>query len=126
MERLNARKLIDVLAAAPIGEAAGRVHIGPPCMVVIDLSGEEFQDAPRRFRRWRKKRRLLDIRRRRNGDFVGHTAGLRVAFSGPLPVHTACDKGGYHTRNGTGRGFFPVTLAIANSCEILRRHLAFP
>jgi hypothetical protein len=40
-------------------------------MIVIDLRGEEFQDAPRRFRRWRKKRRRPEIRRRRDCDFIG-------------------------------------------------------
>ena len=62
MERLNGRKLIDVVTRAPIGKAAGRVHLGPPCMVVVDLRREEFQDAPRRFRRGRKKRRRPEIR----------------------------------------------------------------
>jgi hypothetical protein len=46
MERLDAGKLVEVSLSAPGGESSGSVHIGPACMIVVDLAGEKFQDAP--------------------------------------------------------------------------------
>ena len=45
MERLDAGKLVEVSLSAPGGESSGGVHIGPACMIVVDLAGEKFQDA---------------------------------------------------------------------------------
>ena len=80
----TAGKFVDALAGAPGGEAPGGVHIGPAGMIVVDLAGEEFQDALCGFRRGREERRRLEIRRRREDDFGGHAVDISIS-SGPLP-----------------------------------------
>ena len=72
-----------LLLRAPGGEASGGVHIGPAGMIVVDLAGEEFQDALCGLRCGREERRRLEIRRRREDDFSGHRA--QPISYGPLP-----------------------------------------
>ena len=55
VEGLDLRELVEVVGLAPFGEAAGRVEIGFARVVVVDLGGEEFEDALRRFRRRREQ-----------------------------------------------------------------------
>jgi len=56
MKRLDAGKLIEISLSAPGGEAPGGVHVSPAGMIVIDLAGEEFQDALCGFRCGREER----------------------------------------------------------------------
>jgi hypothetical protein len=51
MERLDLRELVNVFGGAPVGEAAGRVHIGSSRMSVVDLCREKLEEASRGFSR---------------------------------------------------------------------------
>ena len=68
VERLHVGEFVDALLRAPSGEAARGVHIGLAGMVVVDLGGEEFEDALCRLRRGREERRRPEIGRRREDD----------------------------------------------------------
>jgi len=57
MERLDARKLVDVFLRAPGGKAARGIKVCSARVVVIDLRREEFQDALCGLRRGREERR---------------------------------------------------------------------
>jgi hypothetical protein len=50
VERLDLRELVKVVGGAPVGEAAGGVHIGPSRMSVVDLCREKLEEASRAFR----------------------------------------------------------------------------
>jgi hypothetical protein len=54
MERLDLRELENVFGTAPFSEAAGRVHIGPSRMGVVDLCREKLKEASRGFSRRRE------------------------------------------------------------------------
>ena len=49
-------ELVQAVQLAPLGKAARRIQVGFPGVVVVDLSGEEFEHAPRRLRRRREQR----------------------------------------------------------------------
>jgi hypothetical protein len=61
MERLDLRELVKVFGSAPVGEAAGGIHIGPSRMGVVDLCREKFEDASRGFSCRRKQRRRPEV-----------------------------------------------------------------
>ena len=84
MERLDAASS-SISSGAPGGEAPGGIHVGPAGMVVVDLAGEEFQDALCGFRRGREERRRPEIRRRREDDFGGHAVDISHFFRVPCP-----------------------------------------
>jgi hypothetical protein len=78
MERLDAGKLVEVSLSAPGGESSGGVHIGPACVIVVDLAGEKFQDALCGLWCGREERRRLEIRRRREDDIGGQAVDVAL------------------------------------------------
>jgi hypothetical protein len=69
VEGLHVGELGDAAAVAPFREAAGCVQVRLARVVVVDLCGEEFQDALRGLRRRREKRRGLQLGGRGEDDF---------------------------------------------------------
>ena len=57
MEGLDLRELVNLFRSAPVGKAAGRVHIGSSGMGVVDLCREKLEEASRGFPRRREERR---------------------------------------------------------------------
>ena len=49
VESLNVGEQADAFLVAPLGKPARGVQVGLPGVVVVDLSGEEFQRPPRCF-----------------------------------------------------------------------------
>jgi hypothetical protein len=72
VDGLYVGELADAAAVAPFREAAGCVQVRLAGVVVVDLGGEEFQDAPGGLRRRREKRRGLKLGARGEDDFGGH------------------------------------------------------
>jgi hypothetical protein len=64
----------DVARVTPFGKAARSVQVGFARVVVVDLSGEEFQHALRRFRRRREERRGMQLG---EDDFSAHGSRLK-------------------------------------------------
>ena len=67
MEGLNVGELGEAACVAPFRETAGGVEVRLARVVVVDLGGEEFQNAPGGFRRRREERGGL---KRRGGGGV--------------------------------------------------------
>jgi hypothetical protein len=61
MERLDLGELVDVFGGAPVREAAGRVHIGPSRMGVVDLCREKLEEASCRFSCRREQGRRPEV-----------------------------------------------------------------
>jgi|SRR5271165_2115486 len=107
MERLDAGKLIDVFAAAPGGEAPGGVHIGSAGVIVVDLAGEEFQDA---FQppAWAVKN---GAGWRSGEDAMMTSVVMQLCKWRSLPCADECDKERYNTLSrpmGTENSAAPV------------------
>jgi hypothetical protein len=56
MEGLYVGELLEAVQLAPLCEAARRIQVGFPGVVVVDLRGEEFEHALRRLRCRREQR----------------------------------------------------------------------
>jgi hypothetical protein len=72
VKRFNAGELGDAAGLAPMREAAGGIQVRQARVLVIDLGGEEFKDAPGGLRRRRKKRRRRQFIGGIEDDLVAH------------------------------------------------------
>src|SRR5260221_14275084 len=61
MKRLDLCELVDLFGSAPVGKAAGGVHIGSSGMGVVDLCREKLEEASRGFSRRREQRRRPEV-----------------------------------------------------------------
>jgi hypothetical protein len=61
MERLDLRKLMNLLGRAPVGEAARGVKVGSSRMSVVDLRRKELEEASRGFSRRREQWRRPEV-----------------------------------------------------------------
>jgi hypothetical protein len=74
----------EAVLGAPLIEAAQCDEIGPARIVVVDLGGEEFEDALGRLGRWRKKRGQCGVCWQE--DDLGARDGLgRLGRGGNIP-----------------------------------------
>jgi len=67
VERLYLGKLVNAVIGTRVSESACSIRGGAARMIVADFRCKKFQNALRRFRRGRKKRRL-EVRRSRNNE----------------------------------------------------------
>ncbi len=74
MKGLHLGELCDASPLAPCGEAPRRVEVRLARVVVVDLGGEEFEDALGGFRRRREERR----RKKHGGGRGGNEGSLWV------------------------------------------------
>jgi hypothetical protein len=74
LEELDAGELYDTVGLAPFGEAAHRIQVRFARVVVIDLSGETFEHAPRGL-----GRRHTSPGRKHGGRQEGGRGGDEVA-----------------------------------------------
>jgi hypothetical protein len=54
MHRPDRGKLAQSPAFAPVGEAAGGAEVSAPCVVVIDIGGEELKETFRSLCVWQE------------------------------------------------------------------------
>ena len=89
LHELHVGELADAAPVAPCRKAARGVEVRLARVVVVDLGGEEFEDAPGGLGRRREKRGGLKLGGRGEDDFG---SGQGAPFRGVIK-----DKGRYHT-----------------------------